>query len=104
VTGVVLRIVQDSEAVVQAGAPLLEIGDPRDLEVVADLLSTDAVQIKPGSPVRVDGWGGSPIEGRVTGRPRRLHEGVGPRHRGVRFAQSSISPTLGVLVPAAVIA
>jgi HlyD family secretion protein len=37
-----------------------------DLEVVADLLSTDAVQVNPGSAVRIDGWGGSPIKGRVT--------------------------------------
>jgi HlyD family secretion protein len=66
VTGRVLKIIQDSEAVVPAGAPLLEIGDPLDLEVIADLLSTDAVQVKPGSPVRIDGWGGSPIKGRVT--------------------------------------
>lgn len=66
VTGVVLKIIQDSEAVVLPGTPLVEIGDPRDLEVVADLLSTDAVQIKAGSLVRIDGWGGSPIEGRVT--------------------------------------
>ena len=66
VTGRVLKIIQESEAVVQAGTPLLEIGDPVDLEIVADLLSTDAVQIKPGSPVRIDGWGGPPIQGRVT--------------------------------------
>ena len=66
VTGRVLKIIQDSEVVVPAGAPLIEIGDPLDLEVVADLLSTDAVQIKPDSPVRIDGWGGSPIQGRVT--------------------------------------
>jgi HlyD family secretion protein len=65
VTGRVLRIVQESEAVVQMGAPLIEIGDPRDLEVVADLLSTDAVRIAPGSHVSIDGWGGPPIEGRV---------------------------------------
>jgi len=45
---------------------LLEIGDPLDLEVVADLLSTDAVGIKPGAPVRIDGWGGAPINARVT--------------------------------------
>jgi HlyD family secretion protein len=51
---------------VPAGAPLLEIGDPLDLEVIADLLSTDAVQVKLGSPVRIDGWGGSTIKGRVT--------------------------------------
>jgi len=66
VTGRVLKIVQDNEAVVPAGAPLLEIGDPLDLEVVADLLSTDAVQITPGSLAQIDGWGGSPIQGRVT--------------------------------------
>jgi HlyD family secretion protein len=66
VTGRVLKIIQDSEAVVPAGAPLIEIGDPLDLDVVADLLSTDAVQISAGSPVRIDGWGGPPIQGRVT--------------------------------------
>lgn len=65
VTGVVLKIIQDSETVVQAGAPLIDIGDSLDLEVVADLLSTDAVQIKVGAPVRIDGWGGSSIGGRV---------------------------------------
>lgn len=65
-TGRVLKIRQDSEAVVPPGAPLVDIGDPRDLEVVADLLSTDAVQIKPGAAVRIDGWGGPPVEGRVT--------------------------------------
>jgi HlyD family secretion protein len=66
ITGRVMKIIQDSEAVVPAGAPLIEIGDPLDLEVIADLLSTDAVQIKPGSPVRIDGWGGPAIRGRVT--------------------------------------
>lgn len=65
-TGHVLKINQDSEAVVPAGAPLLEIGDPFDLEVVADLLSTDAVQIKTGSPVQIDGWGGRAVKGQVT--------------------------------------
>ena len=66
VKGRVLRIIQDSEAVVPAGSPLLEIGDPLDLEVVADLLSTDAVQIKQDSTVQIDSWGGSPIKGKVT--------------------------------------
>jgi HlyD family secretion protein len=66
VTGRVLRIVQDSEATVPAGAPLIEIGDPADLEVIADLLSTDAVKITAGSPVQIDGWGGPLIKGKVT--------------------------------------
>ena len=66
VTGRVLKIIQDSEAVVQPGAPLIEIGDPMDLDIIADLLSSDAVQISRGAPVRIDGWGGPPINGRVT--------------------------------------
>jgi HlyD family secretion protein len=65
VTGRVLKIIQDSEAPVLAGTPLIEIGDPLDLEVVAELLSTDAVRIKPGASVLIDGWGGPPIKGRV---------------------------------------
>ena len=66
VAGRVLRINQESEAPVQAGTPLIEIGDPLDLDIVADLLSTDAVQIKIGARVRIDGWGGPSIGGRVT--------------------------------------
>ena len=65
VSGQVLKLVQQSEAVVPAGAPLIEIGDPLDLEINAELLSTDAVQIKPGAPVHIDGWGGPSLEGRV---------------------------------------
>ena len=65
-TGRVLKVDQESEGVVAAGTPLIEIGDPLDLEVVAELLSTDAVQIKAGATVRIDGWGGPPLRGRVT--------------------------------------
>jgi HlyD family secretion protein len=65
-SGRVLKIIQDSEVVVLPGAPLIDIGDPNDLEVVADLLSSDAVQIKVDAPVRIDGWGGPPIRGKVT--------------------------------------
>jgi len=66
VAGRVLKIIQESETIVQAGAPLIEIGDPRDLEVVAELLSGDAVQVIVGAPVSIDGWGGPPVQGRVT--------------------------------------
>jgi HlyD family secretion protein len=64
-SGRVLKIIQDSEAVVPSGAPLVDIGDPLDLEVVADLLSTDAVQIKVGAAVWIDGWGGPTVKGKV---------------------------------------
>ena len=66
VTGVVLKIIQDSEATVAAGTPLIDAGDPLDLEIVADLLSTDAVQISAGALVRIDGWGGPVLQGRVS--------------------------------------
>lgn len=65
VTGRILKISQESEAVVQAGTPLIDIGNPSDLEVVADLLSTDAVLVTSGASVQIDGWGGPPIRGRV---------------------------------------
>lgn len=67
VTGAVLRIIQKSEAVVPAGAPLIEIGDPAgDLEVVVDLLSSDAVKVRPGARVSIEDWGGpGPLVGRV---------------------------------------
>ena len=49
-SGVVLRRLHESEAVVPAGAKLLEIGDLQDLEVVADLLTQDAVRVRPARP------------------------------------------------------
>ena len=66
VSGRILKIVQESEGVVPPGAPLVEIGDPRDVEIIADLLSTDAVRIPPGARVRIDGWGGAPLQATVT--------------------------------------
>ncbi len=65
VAGVVLRIPQQSEATVAAGTPLLDIGDPARMEVVAELLTTDAVQARPGTRTVIERWGGPPVEGRV---------------------------------------
>lgn len=66
INGRVLRLYQESSAVVSAGAQLLEVGDPTDLEVVVDVLSQDAVRINPGDRVRLRNWGGDqPLEGRV---------------------------------------
>jgi len=66
VDGVVLKRHHESEAVVPSGEPLLEVGDPGRLEVVSDLLSTDAVRVSPNDPVRLVQWGGGePLAGRV---------------------------------------
>jgi HlyD family secretion protein len=63
--GVVLVIHNESEAVVAAGAPLLEIGDAHDLEIVVELLSRDAVRVSVGARAIIDGWGGAPLNARV---------------------------------------
>jgi HlyD family secretion protein len=65
VGGRVLRVVEESERVVTAGAPLVEMSNP-SLEVVIEVLSADAVKVKPGSPVMIEGWGGEQaLEARV---------------------------------------
>lgn len=66
VSGSVLKIHHESEGVVSAGETLIEIGDPRALEVQVDVLSADAVKLKPGMPVLFERWGGNkPLQGRV---------------------------------------
>jgi HlyD family secretion protein len=69
VPGLVLKIVQESETIAQPGAPIMEIGDPRDLEIVVDVLSTDAVEIRPGADVVIENWGG---QGVLAGHVRRV--------------------------------
>lgn len=58
VDGQVLGYQRQSEGVVGAGTPLLEVGDPHALEVAVDVLSADAVRIRPGTPVVLERWGG----------------------------------------------
>ncbi|MCG8018596.1 MAG: HlyD family efflux transporter periplasmic adaptor subunit [Candidatus Thiodiazotropha sp. 'RUGA'] len=58
VNGRILKIQHKSEGVVSAGEPLLEIGDPDKLEIVADLLSSDAIKVEPGQQVYIENWGG----------------------------------------------
>lgn len=66
VSGVVLRVQQESATIVAPGTPILEIGDPTDLEIEAEILSRDAVTIKPGALVTVEQWGGEePAKARV---------------------------------------
>lgn len=66
ISGRVLRVLQESAAVVQPGTPLLEVGDPRNLEVVVDVLTSDAVGIRPGTTVLLEHWGGEwPLSGAV---------------------------------------
>jgi HlyD family secretion protein len=65
VAGRVLKVHRESEGAVQIGAPLLEVGDPSALEIVIDVLTSDAVRVRATAPVRIDGWGGPPLDGQV---------------------------------------
>lgn len=66
IQGKILRVFQESAAVLPAGTALMEIGDPKDLELEVDVLSTDAVKILPGAKMRIQHWGGDQeLEARV---------------------------------------
>ncbi|MDY0066816.1 MAG: HlyD family efflux transporter periplasmic adaptor subunit [Steroidobacteraceae bacterium] len=69
ISGAVLRVLQKSEAVVNAGAPILEIGDRRDLEIHVALLSQEAIRVRPGQRALIERWGGP---GALNGVVRRV--------------------------------
>ena len=58
VTGTIYQVLEENERVIQAGTPLFEISNQDGLEVVADLLTQDAVQVEVGDVVYITGWGG----------------------------------------------
>ena len=96
VAGKVLRVLQSSETTVALGTPVLELGDVRALEVVAELLTTDALLAKPGSVVRIERWGG---EGTLEGRVRRIEpaaftkiSALGVEEQRVRVLIDIVSP------------
>ena len=75
VAGTVLSQLHESGGPVAAGTPLLELGDPAQLEIVSEMLSADAVKVRPGAAVEIATWGGDrPLNGRV-----RLVEPLGFR-------------------------
>lgn len=66
ISGKILKVFQESERVVSAGFPLLEVGDTADIEARIEVLSRDAVVIKPGAEVTLHKWGGDqPLRGTV---------------------------------------
>lgn len=65
-TGQILAVLTESEQAVQPGTPLLDLGDPTNMEIAVDVLSSDAVRISPGAPATIEGWGGEPLRARVS--------------------------------------
>ena len=95
VSGQVLRVHQKSAGVVQAGAPLLEIGDPAALEIVVDLLTTDAVHVQPGTAVAIGGWGGGPLAGRV----RRVEPSAFTRPSALGVDEQRVNVVVALVEP-----
>ncbi len=80
--GLVLKVDQESETITQAGAPILELGDPLDLEIVVDVLTTDAVAIQPNAEVVIDNWAGEGTLGaRASDRAGRIYKDFDARRR-----------------------
>jgi HlyD family secretion protein len=67
VNGYVLAVMEENARAVTSSTPIMEVGDPSDLEIEIELLSTDAVAVKPGAHVGIEHWGGEgSLEARVT--------------------------------------
>ncbi|MEQ9397874.1 MAG: efflux RND transporter periplasmic adaptor subunit [Longimicrobiales bacterium] len=65
VDGTVLRVHEESERVLPAGTPLFELGAPSPMDIVVDVLTEDAVDVRPGAAMTLTGWGGDPLHGTV---------------------------------------
>ncbi len=98
VAGRVLRVREESERIVAAGTPLVEIGDPSDLEVVVDVLSTDAVRIRPGAPVRIVDWGGAAS---LAGRVRRVEPSAFTKVSALGVEEQRVNVVADLDAPAA---
>jgi len=96
VSGRILRVHQKSAGVVQASAPLLEVGDPAALEVVVDLLTTDAVHVVPGTPVVIRGWGG---DHDVAGRVRRVEPSAFTRPSALGVDEQRVNVVVALIDP-----
>ncbi len=97
VAGQVLRVLQGSEATVALGTPLLELGDVSRLEVIAELLTTDAISAAPGSRVFIERWGGpGTLEGRVT----RVEPGAFTKVSALGVEEQRVRVVIAIASPA----
>ena len=95
VSGRILQVLTESEQVVQAGTPLLNIGDPADLEIAAELSSRDAVQLQPGAQATIDGWGGPPLAAELV----RIEPMAVTRVSALGIEEQRTTATLRLLAP-----
>jgi HlyD family secretion protein len=97
VHGKVLHVLHQSEGVVEAGTPLAEVGDPQALELVVDVLSQDAVALRPGMVAHVVHWGGErPLEAKV----RRVEPAAFTRTSALGVDEQRVNVVLDIVAPA----
>ncbi|HET7506478.1 MAG TPA: HlyD family efflux transporter periplasmic adaptor subunit [Kofleriaceae bacterium] len=97
-SGQVLRVVRDSAGPVMAGAALVELGDPRALEVVIDVLSSDAARIAPGMPVAIEAWGG---DGALRGEVHRVEPSAFTRISALGVEEQRVKVIATIAAPPA---
>ena len=98
VAGQVLRVAQVSEGAVALGAPLLELGDTSQQEIVAELLTTDALRIQTGAPVLVERWGGT---GALDGTVRRVEPAGFTKVSALGVEEQRVKVLIDITSPAA---
>lgn len=96
ISGVVLRVDQKSAGVVNAGAPLVEVGDAAQLEIVVDLLTTDAVRVKVGSPVVIQGWGG---DATLAGKVHRIEPSAFTKPSALGVDEQRVNVVVALIEP-----
>ncbi len=96
VDGRVLRVLQESESVVALGAPLVEVADPRDLEVVIDVLSTEGARIADGARVELDAGAGLRLQGRV----RRVEPAAFTKVSALGVEEQRVNVIVDLVTPA----
>jgi HlyD family secretion protein len=98
VDGRVLRVLHESETVVQAGEPLIELGDPADLEIVVDLPSSEAIRIPAGAAVIIEAWGGDQA---LSGRVRQIEPSAFTKVSALGIEEQRVNVLIDLIDPPA---
>lgn len=96
-SGKVLKELQESERVIVAGTPLFEIGDPADLELIVELLSMDAVRVKPGASAMIEGAG---LTAPFTAKVRRVEPSGFTKVSALGIEEQRVRVYLDITAPA----
>jgi HlyD family secretion protein len=96
VSGKVLKVLQQSEGIVLAGTPLMELGDPTQLEVAVDILTEDAAQIQPGTVVQLSNWGGAEV---LTGQVRLIEPAAFTKVSALGVEEQRVNAIIDITSP-----